>query len=260
MKCRDVINKLEELSPVKYASEWDNVGLLIGRKDREITKIYVALDATEDVIESAVQSGADMILTHHPMIFTPVRRITNEDFTGRRIMKIIHHDICLYAMHTNFDVMGMADAAADELGLKHRSVLSVTYEDDIAKEGFGRVGRLPRVMTLQECADHVKKCFGIEHVTVYGDLQGMVENAAICPGSGKSMADEAVMAGADVYITGDIGHHDGIDMIARNMAVIDAGHYGIEKLFIPYMLEYLKRELPSLKVAGHPQISPAKVI
>ena len=138
--------------------------------------------------------------------------------------------------------------------------VEVTYEDEIAKEGFGRVGRLPRVMTLQECADHVKKCFGIEHVTVYGDLQGMVENAAICPGSGKSMADEAVMAGADVYITGDIGHHDGIDMIARNMAVIDAGHYGIEKLFIPYMLEYLKRELPSLKVAGHPQISPAKVI
>ncbi len=260
MKCREVITKLEELSPQKYAADWDNVGLLIGTKEREITHVYVALDATEEVIENAISCGAEMILTHHPMIFTPLRRITNDDFTGRRVIRIIHHDLCLYAMHTNFDVMGMADAAADELGLRKRRVLSVTYEDEIAKEGFGRVGRLPNVMTLEECVAHVKKCFHLEHVTVYGDLHAMVENAAVCPGSGKGMTDDALLAGADVFITGDVGHHNGIDMVAQGMAVIDAGHFGIEKLFIPYMQEFLRRELPTLKVTGHTGASPAVII
>ncbi len=260
MKCREVIAKLEELSPPKYAADWDNVGLLVGRKEKEISRVYVAVDATEDVIDAATECGAEMILTHHPMIFSPVKRITGDDFIGRRIMKMIRQDQCLYAMHTNFDVMGMADAAADELGLKACSVLEVTYEDELSKEGFGRAGRLPHIMTLLECADLVKKCFRLEHVSVYGDLNATVEKAAICPGSGKSMGNAALASGADVYITGDIGHHDGIDLIAQGMAVIDAGHFGIEKLFVPYMQEFLKRELPALKVIPHPEKSPVMIV
>ena len=153
-----------------------------------------------------------------------------------------------------------ADAAADELGLRSCSVLEKTYEDSLSTEGFGRVGKLPSIMSLAECAQLVKDRFHVEHVTVYGDPETTVEKAALCPGSGKSMADAAVASGADVYITGDIGHHDGIDMTAQGLAVIDAGHYGIEKLFIPYMIEYFKRELPGLSVQGHPVKAPAVVL
>ena len=260
MKCREVIAKLEELSPQKYAADWDNVGLLIGTREREITHVYVALDATEEVIENAISCGADMILTHHPMIFSPLKKITEDDFVARRVIRLIKNDICLYAMHTNFDVMGMADTCADQLGLKKCSVLETTYEDELSKEGFGRVGKLPRIMSLRECVMLVKEAFSVDHVTVYGDLDEIVEVAAICPGSGKSMAGQALSANADVYITGDIGHHDGIDLMAQGLYVIDAGHFGIEKIFVPTIAEYLRRELPSVNIMTHPVKEPAVVL
>lgn len=260
MKCSDIMNALEELSPISYAEDWDNVGLIVGRKDKEVRKIYVAVDPTDEVIQSAEKVQADMIVTHHPLIFRAIKKINNDDFISRRVLRLARHDICNYAMHTNFDVMGMADAAADEIGLKRRRVLSVTYEDDIAKEGFGRVGKLPAVMTLRECAEHVKKSFRLKYVRVYGDLDSELETAAICPGSGKSMISDALKAGADVYITGDIEHHEGLDAIAQGLMIIDAGHYGIEKIFIEYIKQYLKREFPDIAVYTHRDIEPFVII
>ena len=118
MKCFEIIEQLELHSPASYAEEWDNIGLLVGRRDKEVKTIYIALDATDDVIEEAVSLGADMLLTHHPLIFRKMSRITTDDFIGRRVYKLMRNDISYFAMHTNFDVMGMADAAADELLLQ----------------------------------------------------------------------------------------------------------------------------------------------
>lgn len=111
MECKKVIEILEKQSPKSYACDWDNVGLLVGREDKEIQKIYIALDATDEAIEEAIANGADMLLTHHPMIFKGMKRVTQEDFIGRRIIRLIQNDMVYYAMHTNFDVMGMADLA-----------------------------------------------------------------------------------------------------------------------------------------------------
>ncbi|MCR5356389.1 MAG: Nif3-like dinuclear metal center hexameric protein [Lachnospiraceae bacterium] len=260
MKCSSIMNSLEELSPVSYAEQWDNVGLIVGRKDKEVRKVYVAVDPTDEVIESALKVQADMLITHHPLIFKAIKKVNSDDFITRRVLRLARHDISYYAMHTNFDVMGMADEAADKIGLKKRSVLSVTYEDDIAKEGFGRVGRLPAVMTLKECAEYVKSRFGLKHVRVYGDLGAELETAAICPGSGRSMIGDAVKAGADVYITGDIEHHEGLDSVAQGLMVIDAGHYGIEKIFIEYLKDYLKRNFPDLAVYTHRDIEPFVIL
>ena len=260
MKCSDIMKALEELSPAKYAEDWDNVGLIVGRKDKEVRKIYIAVDPTDEVIQSAVEVQADMIITHHPLIFKAIKKVNNDDFVARRVLRLARHDMSYYAMHTNFDVMGMADEAADEIGLKRRSVLSVTYEDEIAKEGFGRVGRLPSVMTLKECADHVKRCFHLKYVRVYGDLNAELETAAICPGSGRSMIGDAIKADADVYITGDIEHHEGLDAVAQGLMIIDAGHYGIEKIFIDYIKQYLKREFPDLAVYTHRDVEPFVII
>ncbi len=248
MKCYEIIEKLETLSPTAYAEEWDNIGLLAGRRDKEVKKIYIALDATDDVIEEAVRLKADLLLTHHPLIFKKMSRVNTDDFIGRRVFELIQNDICYYAMHTNFDVMGMADAAADELKLQNREVLNVTYEDEISKEGCGRIGRLTRRMSLAECAGLVKETYKVPNVKVFGALTDMVEVAAVMPGSGGSYIRDALRAGADVMITGDIDHHEGIDAVAQGLHVIDAGHYGIEKLFIPYMKEYLHREVPEAEL------------
>ena len=260
MRCEDVIRKLEELSPLSYAESWDNPGLLAGRKDKEIKRIYVALDATTQTIEEAIRLRADMLLTHHPLIFKGIKKVNSDDFVGRRIMTLIQNDICYYAMHTNFDVMGMADAAADILHLKQREVLEITFEDEIAKEGFGRFGRLPQIMTLDECAEYVKKVFRIEWVKVFGEPDTEVETAAILPGSGKSMIGAAIGKGADILITGDIDHHDGIDALERGMAVIDAGHFGLEQIFVPYMEEYIKREMTDVEVIMQKPESPFRIV
>ncbi|MBD5465955.1 MAG: Nif3-like dinuclear metal center hexameric protein [Lachnospiraceae bacterium] len=260
MRCEEVMAKLEELSPLMYASEWDNVGLQTGRRDKEVRRIYIALDATDEVIEDAVKKRADMLLTHHPMIFKPVRKITGEHFVGRRIIKLIQNDMCYYAMHTNFDVMGMADAAADEIGLKSRTVLETTFEDEISKEGFGRIGKLPAVMSLRECAELVKQKFGIDYVKVFGDLEADLETAAIMPGSGKSMITAAIEGGADVMITGDIDHHEGMDGAAQGLFIIDAGHFGLEQIFVPYMEEYLIRECKEIEVIAPRQAAPFVII
>lgn len=260
MRCEQIIEALEQLSPRTFAESWDNVGLLAGRRDKETTKVYVALDATEEVIDEAIAFGAGLLLTHHPLIFTPMKKINTDDFIGRRVVKLLSHDISCYAMHTNFDVMGMADAAADEIGLKKRQVLSITYEDEIAKEGLGRIGKLPEIMTLDECAAFVKKAFSLESVRVYGDGQSHVEIAAISPGSGKTMIPYAIEEGAQVLITGDIDHHDGIDALARGLSIIDAGHYGLEKIFLPYMKEFFRRELPELTVLTAREQNPFRVM
>lgn len=260
MKCKNIMDKLEELSPVSFAESWDNVGLLVGNKEKDIRKILIAVDVTDDVIDQAVCMEADMILAHHPLIFSGVKRVVADDFIGRRIMKLIQNDICCYACHTNFDVMGMADAAADELSLTNREVLETTFEDDIAKEGFGRCGKLAKRMTLAECAQFVKQQFGIECVKVFGDTDTYVEKAAILPGSGKSMIRSAINLGADVMITGDIDHHDGLDATAQGLAVIDAGHFGIEKIFIPFMEEYLRREVQSVEVYRARQNCPFQIL
>lgn len=248
MKCYEIIEKLESLSPAAFAEDWDNIGLLAGRRDREVGTVYIALDATDDVIEEAVRLGADMLLTHHPLIFKKLNRVNTDDFIGRRVYQLIRNDISYFAMHTNFDVMGMADAAADELSLKNREVLNVTFEDDISKEGCGRVGTLRERMSVADLAELVKQKFHVPNVRVFGDLGDIVEVAAVMPGSGGSFIKDAINAGADVMITGDIDHHEGIDAVAQGLTVIDAGHYGIEKLFIPYMEEFIRRELPGLKV------------
>ena len=260
MECKKVIELLEKQSPKSYACDWDNVGLLVGREDKEIQKIYIALDATDEAIEEAIANGADMLLTHHPVIFKGMKRVTQEDFIGRRIIRLIQNDMVYYAMHTNFDVMGMADLAADYLGISDTRVLEITSVSETGEEGIGRYGSLKKEMTVRECCEEVKQAFSLENVKVFGDLERKVKTAAISPGSGKSVISNALQAGVDVLITGDIDHHEGIDAVAQNMTVIDAGHYGVEHIFIPYMEQYLKREAKELEIAVQPLTFPFQII
>lgn len=310
MVCEQIIRVLEKQSPRECACGWDNVGLLVGDQNKEVRRIYVALDATDETIDEAKEAGADLLLTHHPLIFKGIKKINREDFIGRRIIELIKNDMAYYAMHTNFDILGMADLAAEKLGLTETSVLQVTQtlctQRSCAKDaeaecvgaknakaervgmkdagsvgargaeaerkcanaaqdtagsktavaiGLGKVGNLPHPMSLADCIRHVKQAFAVDTVKVFApslQKEGLeefaVRRAAVCPGSGKSVIEDALAAGAQVLITGDIDHHEGIDAAARKMAVIDAGHYGVEKMFIPYMKQYLEDELSGVEV------------
>ena len=126
MKAYELISWLEKKYPTDAAEDWDNVGLLTGDDNTEVSHVFLALDLTEETLAEAIENGADMILTHHPMIFSGIKKINNHSFTGRKILTLIRKGIVYYAMHTNYDVLGMADLSADYMKLENPSVLSVT--------------------------------------------------------------------------------------------------------------------------------------
>jgi dinuclear metal center YbgI/SA1388 family protein len=261
MECREIIKLLEELAPPSYAFDWDNPGLIAGRKSQEVKKILVALDATKPAVEKAVKEGADLIVTHHPMVFSSVKKINDDDFLGEKLLILIENRIGCYAMHTNYDIAGgMAEICGEKTGLLDAEPFEWTGEWQERPVGIGQVGRLPKKMTLKECAELVKDAFGLPEVLVFGDLNAMVERAAVSPGSGRGMLKEAKNKQVDVLITGDIGHHEGLDSMDMGFAVIEAGHYGLEQVFIGHVTEYLKEHTEGVEILPFYEGVPWKTV
>lgn len=249
MKTGDILEKLAKEYPLSMALSWDNSGLQVGRSDRETDRIFVALDATEDVVEQCIKSGAQLLLTHHPLLMSGIRRISENDMYGRKILSMIENGITHYAMHTNYDVVLMTELAQKAMQMKDTSVLEVTgVHEDGQAYGIGCVGDLPQKMTARECCGFVKNAFGLENVRLFGNPERKIFKAALSPGSGKSMINSALKAEADILITGDIGHHDGLDAVDQGLLVMDAGHYGLEHIFIAQMKQYLMENFPDVQV------------
>jgi len=263
VKCRDIIEKLEQLSPKDYACSWDNVGLLIGRKEKEIHTVMVALDASKEVVKAAVEAKVDMLITHHPMIFSAIKQVNEENFVSEKVLTLAENGICYYAMHTNFDAVGgMAELAAGEkfLALTKTSPIEVSSEEGI---GMGRYGNLPNPMTAAQVCEYVKEKFNIPYVMLYQgkDNQDKVyERIAVMPGSGKSYQLPVMQNGYDLYLTGDFGHHEGIDAMDMGLTVIDATHYGLEHIFTSYMSSFLKESFGELEVIEVDAGCPARVM
>lgn len=260
MLCKEIISCIEAVYPKSAALGFDNVGLLAGRTEKEVKKIYLALDATSEVIEAAIDCKADMLITHHPLIFGGIKSVTDGDFIGRRLIELIQHDISYYAMHTNYDILGMAELANTILELNDSEVLEVTTEINDRLEGIGRVGNLKREMTVLECCNYVKEKLVLNNVKLFGNLEQKVQRMAVSPGSGKSVINTAVHKGAQVLVTGDIGHHEGIDAAAQGLAVIDAGHYGTEYIFIEDMKKFLENELEGVEIITAAVKHPFQII
>lgn len=256
MKCKEIIRILEQEFPVKYAVAGDKTGFQVGDREKEIGHIFVAVDATDEVIEEAVRAGADMILTHHPMIFSPLASVTTDTFNGRRVIKMIENGLCYMSTHTNYDSCRMADLAAERLELQECRVLE-EVADGI---GIGKVGKLPKEMSLRECALYVKEKFEIPSVKFFGDGDQKVNVAAICPGSGRSVIGLCHALGAEVFITGDIDHHTGIDQVDDALPIIDAGHYGVEHIYIEDMCKILAEKCSQVKVSKAKIRHPFEVV
>lgn len=262
MTAKELIQKIEETYPLEKASEWDNPGLQAGRRQKEIKKVLLALDATWDVIRQAKEWGADLLFTHHPLTMSGMRSVTTDTLCGRKFLELLQSDICAYACHTNYDVVEMAQAAGGMMKLQKPEILDITGIDQKTAEymGFGRVGSLVRPVTLRECGELVKTIFQLDNVRIFGDIEQVVQRVAISPGSGKSMIGPAIRAKAQVLITGDIGHHDGLDAVDEGLAIIDAGHYGLEHIFMERMEKFLKEHTKGLKIAKAETGSPFEVI
>lgn len=243
MNGRQLLEKFNTLCPFSMAMEGDNPGFLVGDPEREVKKAALALDVTSTVIEEAIEKGADMIVTHHPLIYRPAKDVCAAGHLGRRLLKLAENRISHIALHTNFDICVMAELAAGKLEMTNCRVLEAAGE----REGLGRIGRLPREMSLRELAGYVKERLALDFVTMAGDGEKKVQKAAISTGSGKSGVDACLENGVQVLITGDVDHHTAVDALEMGLFLIDAGHFGTEKMFAEYMAEYFKREIPEVE-------------
>lgn len=256
MQCDTLIQLLEEKFPVRYAVSGDKTGFMVGDREQEIHHVFVAVDATDENIGEAIRVGADFLLTHHPMIYAPLSSVTSDTRNGRKVMKLIRHGMCYMATHTNYDSCRMADLAAERLGMTECRVL----EEVADGFGIGKAGKLPKEMTLKECAFYVKEQFQIPSVKFFGDGEQKVTMAGICPGSGRSVVGACHSLGAEVLITGDVDHHTGIDEAEDFLPIIDAGHYGIEHIYIEDMAQFLREKCPELTVSTAKIRHPFEVV
>jgi dinuclear metal center YbgI/SA1388 family protein len=237
---------VEELWPESLAEAWDEVGLVAGHPSAEVTRVMFAVDPTLEVIDEAIEWGAELLITHHPLLLKGVTSVAANTPKGRAVHRLIESGTALLTVHTNGDsaVGGVSDVLADALGLENVSPLTPAA-DGLPEEGIGRVGDLNESMTL---GDFAARVFGIlpsvaGGVRVSGDKDGLVHRVAVCGGAGDSLFDEVRASNADLYITADLRHHPASE--AREAAVngrpylIDVSHFASEWLWLPAAAEAL---------------------
>ncbi|MGH3392285.1 MAG: Nif3-like dinuclear metal center hexameric protein [Actinomadura sp.] len=227
-----VIAALEDLYDPAWAASWDAVGLVCGDPDQEVGKIMFAIDPVAAVVDEALEWGADLLVTHHPLLLRPVHGVAATTPKGRLIHRLIRHGVALYTAHTNADVAdpGVSDALARAVGLPGPLRPLAPSEDDPCR-GLGRIGVLAEPLPLGEFA--ARAAAGLPHtawgVRVAGDPHRPVRTIAVCGGAGDSLLDTARKAGADVYLTADLRHHPASESGEQDgPALIDAAHWATE--------------------------------
>ena len=244
MKVKDIIKVIEEFAPLSIQEGWDNSGLCVGSPEDEVNSVLLALDCTPELVDEAVACGADMIITHHPLIFSGLKKISPEDMVGNAVIKAIKAGISIYAAHTNADkvIAGVSGAMAARLGLENVSVL----EDNGDGAGLGVVGDLPEELTADEAISLVKEKFSLKCLKSSKPLKGSIRRVAMCGGSGGSLIGVAKRSGAQLYISGDISYHN--FFVPEGFMIMDIGHYESEIEIVDVLFSLLKKNFPNFAV------------
>jgi dinuclear metal center YbgI/SA1388 family protein len=241
-----IIEIMDRLVPPGLAEEWDNIGLQIGNPQLPARRIWIALDPGPDVIEAACKRKIDLLITHHPLIFRPLKSIDFATPGGSIIQMAAQHQLAIFTAHTNFDIVsdGVNDILARRLGLKHLEILQPVKVDapaqnqvnfpasGAAAHGIGRIGALDKAKSLNSLVTMVKKKLKLDFVKVAGDPNLKVSQIAICSGSGSSLMPAFLSSKAEVYVSGDIHYHDARDAQSVQRAIIDIGHFASEHLMV----------------------------
>ena len=232
MKIREFMNEFESRYPVSLAFDGDNVGLLVGDENAEITKVLVSCDVDLGVVEEAVNVGANLIVSHHPLMFRGVNRLTENNPEQKAIRLMITNGISHYAAHTNLDtgIGGINDLMATMLGMENTSVIDVVSHDARGEHGYGRMCTLSEPITMKELMDRVVSVFGASGLKYTGNLEDKVSTLAINTGGGAGILEECIAKGCDTFVTGDVKYNGYRDAVDGGMCVIDIMHYDSEQI------------------------------
>lgn len=245
MTIQHICALLETWAAPAAAESYDNVGLLVGFPQQEVTGILINLDVTEDLIAEAKALNVNLIVTHHPIWFMPRKRLNGEDYVSRIIMSAIKNDIALYAIHTNLDNVrtGVNRKMAEKIGLENLSFLQ-EKKSPIPELGAGMIGTLPKPMEKAAFLRRIKDtfhCGGIRYADAPLDA---IQKVAICGGAGSSLVSQAILQGADAFVTADITYHKFFDN-ENKLLFLDIGHYESEQFTSELIYNYISEKMPN---------------
>lgn len=240
MNLVEVVKYFESKYPRDLAYEWDNVGIQVGSLNINAKKVLVTLDVTKEVVKEAIDLKVNMILSHHPLMFTPMKTIVFDSPKGWIVKNLIKHNITVYSAHTNYDVAqgGMNDTLAKALNIMDPKMLD--FNDEI-----GRYGDINPI-GFSEFIQEIKKKLKLDVVKVIGRDDKVVSTIGISGGSGSKHMYQAKMRGCDVYLTGDVTYHTALDAIALGITVVDIGHHA-EKIFVPTIKAELQEKFSDIE-------------
>ena len=237
----DVIEELFSWAPEELAEEWDNVGLQVGNLSSPVRKAAIALDVTPETLAFALEVKADIVISHHPLIFTPLTRLDLSETTARLLAGFLRHEISVCSMHTNLDSArgGVNDCLASMLGMEHSEPLLTNSEN--ADTGLGRIGMLPQPVSRTEFLNKVSFVLKRPCLATAGGIRGRIERVALCSGSGSSLFQEAVKRGAECFVSAEIKHSTAREAEAQGILAVDAGHFETERPIVHEVEKFLKR-------------------
>lgn len=228
MKLKNIISIMESIAPPMLKEDYDNVGLMVGDGSSEVAKVLVALDCTLEVIEEAKAIGAQLILSHHPLLFRKPSTITTDTLLGKKIIELIKNDIALYSSHTNWDSVkgGLNDTFVSVLGFEEGKIIEKNSFE--ATAGVGRMVEISEEMILSQVIERVKERLNLKTLRFSGDLNKPIKTIAFVNGSGQDFMEAAHRKGADLIITGDTTYHYVSDYKEMGLAIMDVGHFNSE--------------------------------
>ena len=233
MKIKDIIKFLEERFPLSLQEDWDNSGLQIGNIENDLTNIMISLDIDEQTIQKAKEKSCNLIINHHPFLFSSIKSIDLNEEKGKIIKDLIKNDITVFAMHTNLDIGkgGVNDNLAKLLELKDISNLDTNNENPMARFGY------TDEKTAYDFSKFVKEKLNCKGLILYGDKDKKIEKVALCGGAGSNFINDAIKKGCDLIVTSDVKYHEAIDN-CKKINIVDPGHFASENHII-YMIKDL---------------------
>jgi dinuclear metal center YbgI/SA1388 family protein len=247
MKIREILHHLESFAPPGYQEDYDNSGLIAGNPEAECTGVLLSLDCTEEIIQEASDNKCNLVVSHHPLIFRPVRSISPENSQGKTLVAAIKNDITVYSIHTNLDNIpaGVNATLAEILGLTEREIL--LPREGEPGIGSGMIGNLKLPVSENEVLKLIQKGFG-SPVIRHSPLTGQpVSRVAICGGAGSFLISRALQRGAGFFISADIRYHEFFGGEGK-MVISDIGHYESEQFTVSLLYKVILEKFPNFAV------------
>ena len=248
MKIKEVLSALERFAPLPLQESWDNAGLQVGLTETEVSGALLCLDVTEKIVDEAIRKGCNLIVSHHPLLFRGLKTISDLTDVQRTVMKTICNGICVISMHTNMDNAkgGVNYKMAEKLGLRDVQFLAPKTVDGV-ESGSGVIGYLSEAMASDDFVLKVKKSFGVECAMCNELLRRPIATVAICGGAGDFLLDEALKAGADAFITGEMHYHQYFGY-EQQIQICVIGHYQSEQYTAEIFEDIIRQACPEVRM------------